>query len=761
MNNYKNIYVLIILMIFSLSTNAQLIDGGGVQPTTFGGLKKADQAYNNLNYADAIPMYQQYLKKNNVDADAYAKLGDCYRLTLDYKNAVNAYANATKYNTTNADYILKYAQMLQATGNYEKALIQYNNYTTIKGNGDQIVNNQINALGHINDYYSKNRFSVNNLSFNSPQYDFAPVFYKEGLVYTSSRNATKPIRNTSSWTGTAFFDLFYIKGKNQKFDKKTEVFFKDKNTKLHDGVISFLPNQEQFYYTRNNFLDGKVKTAKKLKPTQNMYLTDIEGKNETPFEYNSDDYNIGQPSLTSDGNTMYFVSDMPGGFGGKDLYVSINENGKWSAPKNLGDKINTAGDEMFPFIHQDNKSFYFASNGHGGLGGLDIYRTTIGENGSISKVRNMEAPINSSYDDFGLVYGKDKQQGYFTSNRKGGKGLDDIYSMKDAGVYYEGLVVDADTKQPICASRIQLVTEEVAIDSQTTDCNGDFLFDVTTSGKHCLHASAEGYQTNTTTCKTLDGMQIGETMYDTIYLKKAKPVAITVQAKNSESNQNIPNAKVLVYNTCEQKLDSMYTNNKGEICFNVKCECEYNLTVSADNYTSNQITYSPKNDCGSLKSCGEINGKVIAVQLTPIKKETIKVEDIFDNISEDGYIELKGIYYDLNKWNIRKESEVELNKLLTFLNGNPEAIVEIASHTDSRGSNTYNQTLSQKRAQSVVNWLIEHNINKDRLYPKGYGETKLKNKCADKVVCTEEEHQLNRRTEFKVISNYKVLESKP
>jgi outer membrane protein OmpA-like peptidoglycan-associated protein/tetratricopeptide (TPR) repeat protein len=748
-------------MIICLSSKAQLIDGGGVQPTAYGGIKKADEAYNNLNYAYAIPIYEAYLKKNNTDAAAYVKLGDCYRLTLNFEKARDAYAMAVKNNSATSDYILKYAQSLQTTGDYEKALEQYKNYTKVNASGTQVANNQMYALQHIDNYTSKNRFSLKNAAFNTPQYDFAPMVYKEGLLYTSSKDASKAIQNVSAWTGTTFFDIYYTKVTKLDFNKKSGVFIKDKNTKLHDGVIAFLPNKDQFYYTRNNFTIGKSKTAKKFKPTQNMYLTSLGGKNETAFEFNSDDYNIGQPTLTADGNTMYFVSDMPGGFGGKDIYVSNKKGDKWSAPKNLGNKINTAGDEMFPYIHNDNKSLYFASNGHGGLGGLDIFRTTINESGNVDRIRNMESPINSSYDDFGLTFGKDKQFGYFTSNRTNGKGLDDIYGFEDAGVYYEGVVVDADTKQPICESTVQLMENNEAVDNYKTDCKGDFVFDALNSKKYCINATAQGYYPNTKTCRTIENMAFGEIVTDTIYMRKVKPVGVTVQVSNAESKQNIPNAKIIIHNSCNDKLDSIFTNNKGEVCFEVKCDCNYNLDISANNYTSNQINYVPKNDCESLKSCDEKNGKVITANLTPIKKATVKVEDIFDNISADGYIELKGIYYDLNKWTIRKESEVELNKLLTFLNGNPDAFVEIASHTDSRGSNTYNQKLSQKRAESVVSWLVEHNISKDRLFPKGYGESKLKNKCADGVKCTEEEHQLNRRTEFKVISNYKVIESKP
>ncbi|MCB9032971.1 MAG: OmpA family protein [Chitinophagales bacterium] len=748
-----SIYTLFLLLILSVGSKAQ-------DATNSSSINKANEAYNNLNYADAIPLYNTYLKKNSTDADAYAKLGDCYKLTLDFENAKEAYANATLNKVTSADYVLKYAEMLHATGNYDKALAQYQNYLVLNENGNQIVSNQIKVLENIDNYASdKNRFSLQNLDFNSAQYDFSPVLYKDGLIYTSSKGGSGAIKNTSAWTGISFFNMYFVEGSNLNFKDKSSVFFSDKNTKLHDGVIAFLPNQEQFYYTRNNYYDGKVKTAKNLKPTQNMYLANVDGSEETPFEFNSDDYNVGQPTLSSDGNTMYFVSDMPGGFGGKDIYVTTKEDGKWSTPKNLGNKINTAGDEMFPFLYKDDKSFYFSSDGLGGLGGLDVFRTTI-ENGSVATVRNMKSPINSAYDDFGIYYGNARNIGYLSSNRSGGKGLDDIYAFKDAGIYYEGLIVDADTKQPICNSTVQLLLDNESINNYTTDCNGDFVFDVTASGNYCFNATAQGYYPNTKTCRNIEDMTAGETIYDTIYMNKVKPVSVSVQAINSETKQAIPNAKVEVNSSCEKKIE-LQTNSKGEVCFEVKCDCDYSIALSAKDYTANQINYSPKNDCESLKSCGEKNGKVLSVNLQPVKKETIKVEDIFDNISDDGYIELKGIYYDLNKWNIRPESEVELNKLLTFLNGNPDAIVEIASHTDSRGSSKYNQTLSQKRAQSVVEWLMAHNISKDRLYPKGYGETKLKNKCADGVTCTEAEHQLNRRTEFKVISVDNVIESKP
>jgi outer membrane protein OmpA-like peptidoglycan-associated protein len=446
---------------------------------------------------------------------------------------------------------------------------------------------------------------------------------------------------------------------------------------------------------------------------------------------------VGHPALTADGQTLYFVSDMPGGYGGTDIYVTKQEDGKWGVPQNLGPEINTEGMEMFPYVDKE-KTLYFASNGQDGLDGLDNFKKKWNaDTKKWGRLRNIGAPINGPYDDFGLVYGKDKSLGYFTSNRPGGKGSDDIYSFEDHGVDLEGIVVDAKTGKPICKSSVKMNNKATNKEEgpKQTECDGLFEFTVVNNTDYCFEAMAEGYLPNNTVCATTKGVKPGETVFVRIPLQKDEPTALTVLVLDKATKLPIAGSKVALSNSCTEKVENGESDDKGTSCYMVKCGCGYIATANASGYLPGSGEGSTRDNCPQVK-CGEGGGDTIIVELEKIEVKAV---------------ELKDIYYDFDKWNIRPESEPQLNILLGFLKENPDAIVEIASHTDARAPYDYNIRLSQKRAQSVVDWLVAHGIERSRLKPKGYGETKLRNSCKDDVKCSEYEHQRNRRTEFQVI----------
>ncbi len=759
---FIHVMVLMILLLISISTVlGQDIEGGGTKAPEIGGYSKAEKLYNALAYFEAIPLYESYIQKHD-SARAMAHLGDCYRLTSRYDKAVYWYEKAVSKGDIEPKYKLYLAQMQQVNGRYDEAAKWYAKYKEDVPE-DRRSSNEMKACADYGQFLlSRDRYTVKNLSFNSGGYDFSSTNYDGGLVYSSSRDSAKAISREHTWTGTEFFDMWYVKGDKSSFGKP-ERMKGDAATKYHEGTLSFTPDNKKVYFTRNNFENGKVKTSTDKIIKLKIYESEVDGKkwkNDKPFAFNNNEYSVGHPALTPDGNTIYFVSDMPGGYGNTDIYVSKKELNSWGTPKNLGPEINTEGREMFPFVDNDGE-LYFASDAHGGLGGLDIFRVKLNaKNNKFGKIRNIGAPINSSYDDFGLHYGKDKSYGYFTSNRPDGHGLDDIYSFTDDGIYLEGIVVDAQTGEPICKSDVMMKAKATQAEKgrTTTECDGEFEFNVVRNTDYCFVGSSEGYNTNDSICATTKGIGPGGKVFVKIPLTKKRDYAmqVTVFGKTPQGNKPLLNAKILLSSQCEGWTKAFTTDVNGKICEVVRCDCDYIVVANAQGYLPGSTSVIKDNgECIIDRKCG-VNPKEVEVVLTNIPGSA---EGDYGN--DTLQIELKDIYYDFDKWFIRKESDRELSKVLGFMEENPDAIVEIGSHTDARAPYDYNIRLSQRRAQSVVDWLIARGINKSKLKAKGYGETQPVNGCTDGVQCTEYEHQRNRRTTFRVIGkgiNIKSLE---
>ncbi len=774
---YAKCFILSVLMvIFSMSSInaiAQDIEGGGAKTTDIGGSAKAEKLYNALAYHDAIPLYESYLQKHD-SARAMAQLGDCYRQTSRFDKAEYWYEKAVAKGDAEPKYKLYLAQMQQINGKYEDAAKWYAKYKEEVPEDRRSANEMAACADYGQFLMSRDRYTVQDLPFNSAGYDFSSTTFDGGLIYSSSRDSSKAISRESTWTGTEFFDMWYVKGDKTSFGKPQRLKG-DAATKYHEGVITFTPDKNKVLFTRNNYNNGKVNTSTEKIVNLSIFESKVDGKtwkDDKPFAYNNNEYSTGHPALSPDGNTLYFISDMPGGYGSTDIYVSRKEGDNWSVPKNLGPEINTEGREMFPYVDSDN-ILYFASDGHGGLGGLDIFKVKQNEKtGKWSKIRNIGSPINSSYDDFSLHFGSDKSYGYFTSNRPDGKGLDDIYGFTDDGVYLEGIVVDAQTGEPICASKV-IMKAKVNQSEQgntTTECDGEFEFNVVKNADYCFVGSADGYNTNDNVCATTKGVSQGGKVFVKIPLTKKKDYAmqITVLGKTSKGNMPLPNAKILLSSQCEGWTKAFTTDENGKICETVRCDCDYIVVANAQGYLPGSTsTKQDNNECSTDRKCG-VNPKEVEVILDNLNDGTKNSDGsdlTWDNVNKvwrdkngnvvetNTSVELKDIYYDFDKWSIRAESEPELNKLLGFLQENPAVTVEIGSYTDSRAPYDYNIKLSQRRAQSVVDWLISKGIKSSRLKPKGYGETQPRNNCTDGVPCSEYEHQRNRRTEFRVLGN--------
>lgn len=399
---------------------------------------KGDNLMERYAFLPATKVFKKALEEEKGDTDRIKKkLAKCYRMLNDPENTAFWYKDIMdNENEIDSDDKFYYAQALSSIGDYMNAKEWFAIYSqeTPEDNRSMKFAAHLDNLNHL--YKDSTRFRLTPVSFNSESVDFSPAFYKDGLVFVSARTErTKEFK----WNESSFLDLYHCtKGTDGIYAEPT-VFNKKLNTRFHEGPVSFFNNENSLVYTRTNYEEGKVRKSSDGVSKLKLYFTVIDSKGNwsksDPFQHNSDEYSVGHPSITKDGLTMYFISDMPGGKGGTDIYVSKFNGRLWSIPENLGSEINTKGDEMFPFLHQD-EVLYFASNGHGGLGGLDIYRYAF----SSKEVSNIGYPLNSIKDDFGLILNSEGNQGFLASNRNAQNGEDNIYNFEflpSVNIYYE------------------------------------------------------------------------------------------------------------------------------------------------------------------------------------------------------------------------------------------------------------------------------------------------------------------------------------
>lgn len=760
MNNFKR-YLLLGLLLALVSTTAVAQRAK---------LRRANDEYKSLNFQKAIALYLEVLDRYDVP-EAKINLADAYRKVGNSIEAEYWYGQIMDDPAVKPIYKLYYGQALQANGKCEEAKKWFKAYATdVPDDWRGYLLSQTCDRDELNKMKkAKNSFyEVASLPFNTKLDDFGPAFFQGGLVFASERDDKLLVNRTSSWTGNSFLDLFYVKidtldqdNFEYTYEKKPKNFGRAINTKFHDGPICFSPTFEKIYITRNNIYEGKVSRDDEGIVRLKIFAADLKGDgwvNEVGYPFNSDEYSVAHPAVTPDGRTMFFTSDMPGGFGGMDLYRSDLVDGRWSPPTNLGPRINTEGNELFPYYHESGKLF-FASNGQLGLGGLDIYFVEDRGANEYGPVINMGAPVNSTADDFGILLNRDETFGYFSSKREGGVGGDDIYAFKLNIVEIEVYVYDERNGQPLANAIVYDACSETTFE---TDANGIVLVQMSTKSTCSFTGSMRGYDERTVTANT-ENQVPGSSMRVEIPLNQPLDFSLEGIVYDVETQAPIPDATVTLSIECNDgETLTAITNEKGEYRFLLDEDCCYRIKAEKEGYLADVFK---GNICTTNKVASEIIRKDL--NLTPYLVSNPGPNDVVvsdggdpndpnglngggsDGVSKNFLLE--HIYYDFNKYDLREESFESLDKLLVVLEDNPQIIVEIASHTDSRGENQYNKYLSRKRAKSVVYYLEEKGIPRRRLRYQGYGESQPTNGCTDGIDCTEEQHQRNRRTEFRVV----------
>ncbi|MBB3188562.1 OmpA family protein [Microbacter margulisiae] len=626
-------------------------------------LKHADKKYTIGEYYAAGKLYQSVYanasyQHRQMRAYAAFRQGECNRLDNDPRKAANAYYAAIRSKYGNDTVYLRNAQVMEQLGNYSAAINNYNAFLKshpadllAKSGVEGCQQAALEAKLHPKfEVQYAGEFNSRNSS------DYCPVFMDtegDALVFTSTRPG-KTTRKPSAITGFLQGDL-YISEKNVNNQwEKPRPMEGGFNTDLDEGAASFTQDGRTIYFTRCPVANGQNLGAQIYTATRSAG----EWTEPQPITLFKDStITVAHPAISAHGDTLYFVSDAPGGFGGKDIWMSILQNGKWGTPQNLGDQINTAGNEMFPYVAADG-SLYFSSNGHAGLGGLDIYHAIKTANGW--KVTHMPPPINSNADDFGITFKYNQQEGFFSSNRGNTKGYDHIWRFdKPVNAYVLTGTVTDNHRQRLGDALVRLIGNDGTNAKIRVKKDGTYRFSLSPNVEYVLLALCRGY----------------------------------LNQANRLSTEKVKESK------------------------------NYSL-----NFT-----------------------------LIPIGKP----------------VELENIFYDFGKWTLTKDSETALNALVKILKDNPNITIELDSHTDHVGTAEFNQTLSEKRAQSVVDYLIQAGISADRLTAKGFGfsqpvtvdaalakkypflkEGAILNDAYINTLTPNQQNianQINRRTEFRVI----------
>ena len=684
--------------------------------------KKGDKMKNNFSYQAATEFYLKAAEEDKGNGNLKLKLAECYQKLNDPENTVKWYREIIQ----NEDLVkpedkYNYAYALLSTGNSIEAERWFDAYAAEEPEDERSAR-FLKQLENVKELYQDSSLHEIELApFNSVASDFSPSFYKNGIVFVSGRT---PGRETYKWNESSFLDLYYAGNKSLGMFEQPVPFHQKINTNYHEGPVSFYAGGRKMALTRNNLEKGKLGKSSTGVTKLKLYFTTPDAKegwaDVEAFAYNSDEYSVGHPAVAEDGSVMYFISDMPGGFGGTDIYITYFENGLWSKPENLGDQVNTEGNEMFPFLSRD-ESLFFASNGRGGLGGLDIFKYTFDN----KEIRNLGYPINSIKDDFGYIVNEDGE-GFLSSNRQSSSGADDIFqfsSIKTLDAQVKILVVREENNAPIAGATVTIkeVNSDFTWVKQTGD-DGYLTIPLHIYRQYDLTTTKNGFDQNN---QKLDLGGDAKKL-----LVKLKGTCLMVKGIASLSEKEDANQSVLVVLSDDQGVarDSTRIKNGDPFTFCTKPQSNYQLKASSKDYFAKSVEL------------------YIGDQGPVLLKEIV-----LEKIVIDKAIKVENIYYDLGKWDIRPDAARELDKLAALLDDNPTIEIELSSHTDSRGGDAFNLNLSDKRANSAAEYIVSQGIAAHRVKSKGYGEISLINRCANGVNCSAEEHQANRRTEFKVL----------
>ena len=688
----------------------------------------ADKLYANQEYFKCVEMYEELADKaisgkkkgnwKNVE-----KAAECHFHLYQMEKATDYYLQLSNKNKLDEHSRMHYIDALRYTEKYGKCNEVARESANLFPENPffkRLVANQDNLNQLFKD---SSMYKVRESTVNSGKGDFAPTYFHNAIIFASKSQNPGFITPRYGWDNDYFINMMRSMINEDSTMTQPGVLMNTFFSKAHDGPVSFNSDETQMVITKNTL--GKKNGKEKI--VLSIYFSNLvngEWTDLKPFEFNNPTYDVGHAVFSDDDQKLYFVSNKPGGFGESDIYVCERLGKGWAEPKNLGPNINTERKEMFPFIQDD--MLYFSSMGHYGLGGLDIFEAKA--DGS-SKPHNIGAPVNSAKDDFGIIYDESGAIGFLSSNRE--DFIDRIYHVNKRKLKVD-LVVDVFEKykelEPISNQLVlikNLTNNE--LDSAFTDSNGQIKTAIALNNDYRIYTKKDEFILLKEASVNTNNIEKDSTFHAELVLKPTT-IIIHLRVIEKKTGKIIPQATTIITDYELKSDTTIITNDDGMVTIKVDRNKVLWAHGSKKGFIDADVSFNTSNEIDKVID--------IELALNPIRKgQKFKLENIF---------------YDLNKATLREESKASLDKLAVFLLEN-DLKIELSAHTDSRGSSSYNQRLSQRRAQSCVNYLKKKGVLSKNMRAKGYGESKLVNRCKNGVKCSEEEHQENRRTEVKIL----------
>lgn len=697
----------------------------------------ADKHYRLFEYSKAIPDYEQHLKKSGSDYEAWSRLALCYKNTNAVEKAANCYLQMMTLPQTTPNDIYELVQLyriLQRLGEAKKYAEEYER----KAPGPK-ASNLLASIDRFNEFNATvNDFSVSDMTDRYP-YSVLSVFpYNNELLVTAENEKG----HLNPWTGRGYTDLFTTDAGFSKLTPFADALM----TRLEDGMPAFSPDRKIIVWTSTNketVSENNINT-RKLHLVSAQLQDDGKWKILPDFPFNANAYNTAHPTISPDGTLLVFSSDMPGGNGGMDLYMCRKAGDSWSAPENIH-AFNTEQNELFPMFQPDG-SLIFSSNGWPGMGGLDLF-VSRNDNGVFGKPENVKAPLNSSFDDYNLIYLNVGKSGYLASNRSGNMSIDHIYyfapktqapvtTTPAAAAHSVSLKVIV--KDKYTGTLLPYVSVSVKdgngniLHKGLTDENGEVVIDELAAGSYTIQGILNDV---TTTIATVAPSDFGAGVKEIERTVTHNDPRFTLKGivLNTQNNTPLAGVEVTCINTTLGLTKKITTGADGTFLFQLEQKSDYRVSGDKKGWISSEVA--------------EATTKGLDRTTQLYVKLTLNLEQP----KNKAVIRLNNIQYDFDKCDINPKAALELDRLVKLMNDYPDMKIELSSHTDSRGSDEYNMKLSQCRAESAVRYLVNQGISPGRMTAKGYGETRLLNRCSNGVSCTEEEHHQNRRTEFSIL----------
>lgn len=683
--------------------------------------KKGKKLYDVFYYSQAVPFLEKSYHKNK-DTLSLHYLAYALVKSKQYDRAIPYFKELASNKQALPEYYMDYGKLLKNNGQYAEARSWFIQY--LRKNPNSMEIRMLLRSCDLSSDLLRNKLGISAVSWdkNSAQIDFAPTLLQNQLIFSSNRPLRLYDTETYGWDDMPFLNLWQSEsfGNNEPnpFSKKLELPY-------HVGPCTFKADGAEIIFTANQ-MNGKKLILDSSGTNRLELLVSVKENNNwtnpQKLEFNSNEYSTGHPSLSADGNILYFASDMPGGFGGSDIWMCNRTASGWTKPRNMGAEINSAGNEFFPSIQGD--TLWFSSDFWPGLGGLDIF-FSVKNNRGWSQPVNPGAPFNSNRDDHGIAFVPNSNTGFFSSDRLGGKGADDIYRFKQIKICLQAAALDSSTYQMMQGVIMRVNNGKDFSQEEITDANGKAGLCLPVENEFVISFEKPGYKPVRVPFNTNGFTQDTDTNI-LVELVKGSSFLFAGYVKDYSTKQPIQKASVVILNSKGEK-DLLNTDKQGYFDLSLEPGKTYTLQASKDGYLVHEESFKMPNQNG---------------------EKTVYLDKIILN----GKLNIRNIYYDLDKSDIRPDAAKTLDTLANLMKNNPYLQVEMGSHTDSRADDLYNEQLSLRRATSVINYLAAKGIEPYRISYKYYGETQLITPCPDGVYCSEEDHQMNRRTEFKILA---------